>query len=86
VAALGLGTYDAHMFCPKNPAYKEVWHTSSLYHLIHTAALLGAPITKRPNVREEEDVGGDGSEVVAQGHRRLRGGLLTTGIVLFSGT
>uniref|UniRef100_A0A804N0R5 Exostosin GT47 domain-containing protein n=1 Tax=Zea mays TaxID=4577 RepID=A0A804N0R5_MAIZE len=70
------------------------------------------PITKRPNVREEEDVGGDGSDAVAQGRRRLRfgtqhpctisstprccsgrpspsaptGGLLTAGIVLFSGT
>ncbi|XP_062214566.1 uncharacterized protein LOC133915431 [Phragmites australis] len=65
VAALGLGTYGAHMFRPKNPAYKEVWHTASLYHLVHTAALLGAPITKRPNVF---------------------GGLLTAGIVLFSGT
>jgi hypothetical protein len=50
VAALGLGTYGAHMFRPKNPAYKEVWHTASLYHLVHTAALLGAPITKRPDV------------------------------------
>ncbi|XP_062209031.1 uncharacterized protein LOC133910774 [Phragmites australis] len=65
VAALGLGTYGAHMFRPKNPAYKEVWHTASLYHLVHTAALLGAPITKRPNVF---------------------GGLLSAGIVLFSGT
>ncbi|KAF8709783.1 hypothetical protein HU200_029492 [Digitaria exilis] len=65
VAALGLGTYGAHMFRPKNPAYKEVWHTASLYHLVHTAALLGAPITKRPNVF---------------------GGLLTAGIVFFSGT
>ncbi|XP_006650594.2 transmembrane protein 256 homolog [Oryza brachyantha] len=65
VAALGLGTYGAHMFRPKNPAYKEVWHTASLYHLVHTAALLGAPVTKHPNVF---------------------GGLLTAGIVLFSGT
>ncbi|KAG8098166.1 hypothetical protein GUJ93_ZPchr0013g36118 [Zizania palustris] len=50
VAALGLGTYGAHMFHPEDPAYKEVWHTASLYHLVHTAALLGAPVTKRPNV------------------------------------
>jgi hypothetical protein len=28
----------------------QVWHTTSLYHLVHTTALLGAPITKRPNV------------------------------------
>uniref|UniRef100_A0A0A9HS67 Uncharacterized protein n=1 Tax=Arundo donax TaxID=35708 RepID=A0A0A9HS67_ARUDO len=53
------------MFRPKNPTYNEVGHTASLYHLVHTAALLGAPITKRPNVF---------------------GGLLTAGIVLFSGT
>ncbi|GJM96633.1 hypothetical protein PR202_ga13492 [Eleusine coracana subsp. coracana] len=65
VAALGLGTYGAHMFHPKNPAYKEVWQTASLYHLVHTAALVGAPMTKKPNVF---------------------GGLLTAGIVLFSGT
>ncbi|KAL5649087.1 hypothetical protein ACJX0J_039896, partial [Zea mays] len=75
VATLGLGTYGAHMFRPKNPAdllyiicrewFWLVCHTASLYHLVHTAALLGAPITKRPNVF---------------------GGLLTAGIVLFSGT
>ncbi|OAY33024.1 transmembrane protein 256 homolog [Manihot esculenta] len=65
VAALGLGTYGAHVFKPQNPAYKEVWHTASLYHLVHTAALLAAPITKNPNVF---------------------GGLLTTGILAFSGT
>ncbi|KAL5729706.1 hypothetical protein ACHQM5_002616 [Ranunculus cassubicifolius] len=50
VAALGLGTYGAHMFKPKNPTYKDVWHTASLYHLVHTAALVAAPITKHPNV------------------------------------
>ncbi|XP_073308430.1 uncharacterized protein [Primulina huaijiensis] len=50
VAALGLGTYGAHFFKPKNPSYKEVWHTASVYHLVHTAALLAAPITKYPTV------------------------------------
>ncbi|KAJ6880515.1 hypothetical protein NC652_033755 [Populus alba x Populus x berolinensis] len=45
--------------------YEEVWQTASLYHLVHTAALLAAPITKRPHIF---------------------GGLLTTGIVAFSGT
>ncbi|URE09750.1 hypothetical protein MUK42_04592 [Musa troglodytarum] len=65
VAAIGLGTYGAHGFRPKNPSYKEVWRTASLYHLVHTAALVGAPITKHPNIF---------------------GGLLTTGIVGFSGT
>ncbi|XP_009793526.1 uncharacterized protein LOC107793833 [Nicotiana tabacum] len=65
VAALGLGTYGAHVFKPKNPTYKEVWHTASLYHLVHTAALVSAPITKHPNIF---------------------GGLLTGGIIAFSGT
>ncbi|CAA7393338.1 unnamed protein product [Spirodela intermedia] len=64
-AAVGLGSYGAHMFKPKNPSYKEVWHTASLYHLVHTAALLAAPLTKRPH---------------------LFGGLLTAGILTFSGT
>ncbi|RAL39350.1 hypothetical protein DM860_002883 [Cuscuta australis] len=65
VAALGLGTYGAHGFKPKNPTYKEVWQTASLYHLVHTAALVASPITKRPHIF---------------------GGLLTAGIVAFSGT
>ncbi|KAI6697618.1 hypothetical protein NL676_017737 [Syzygium grande] len=65
VAALGLGTYGAHVFRPQNPSYKEVWQTASLYHLVHTAALVTAPFTKRPHVF---------------------GGLLTAGIVLFSGS
>ncbi|KAG9158548.1 hypothetical protein Leryth_021601 [Lithospermum erythrorhizon] len=65
LAALGLGTYGSHGFKPQNAAYKQVWHTASLYHLVHTAALLCAPITKHPNIF---------------------GGLLTAGIVAFSGT
>ncbi|XP_023554646.1 transmembrane protein 256 homolog [Cucurbita pepo subsp. pepo] len=65
VSALGLGTYGAHVFKPQNPAYKEVWQTASLYHLVHTAALLAAPSTKNPNIF---------------------GGLLTAGILAFSGT
>ncbi|RZR85329.1 hypothetical protein BHM03_00012289 [Ensete ventricosum] len=28
----------------------KVWRTASLYHLVHTAALVGAPITKHPNI------------------------------------
>ncbi|XP_009365224.2 transmembrane protein 256 homolog isoform X2 [Pyrus x bretschneideri] len=47
MAALGLGTYGAHGFKPQNPTYKE---TASLYHLVHTAALLAAPITKHPTI------------------------------------
>lgn len=65
MAALGLGTYGAHGFKPNNPSYKEVWNTACLYHLVHTAALVGAPVTKNPHIF---------------------GGLLTTGIIAFSGT
>ncbi|XP_015080558.1 transmembrane protein 256 homolog [Solanum pennellii] len=65
VAAVGLGAYGAHGFKPQNPTYKEVWNTASLYHLVHTAALLAAPTTKHPNIF---------------------GGLLTGGIMAFSGT
>ncbi|WOL15475.1 hypothetical protein Cni_G24256 [Canna indica] len=65
VAALGLGTYGAHGFRPQKESYKEVWRTASLYHLVHTAALVGAPIVKHPNIF---------------------GGLLTTGILAFSGS
>ncbi|XP_068336849.1 UPF0382 membrane protein C1782.12c-like [Pyrus communis] len=48
IAAVGLGTYGALGFKPKDPTYKEVWLTASLYHLVHTAALLAAPIAKHP--------------------------------------
>ncbi|XP_058210425.1 uncharacterized protein LOC131322885 isoform X3 [Rhododendron vialii] len=65
ISALGLGTYSAHGFKPKNPTYKEVWRTAILYQLVHTAALLAAPVTTHPNIF---------------------GGLLTTGIVTFSGS
>ncbi|XP_006412310.2 transmembrane protein 256 homolog [Eutrema salsugineum] len=50
MAALGLGTYGAHVFKPENPSYKQVWQKASLYHLVHTAALVSAPSTKYPNI------------------------------------
>ncbi|KAE8659405.1 Glycosyl hydrolase 1 [Hibiscus syriacus] len=65
IAALGLGTYGFHIFKPENPVYKEVWQIASTYHLFHTAALLAAPIAKRPHIF---------------------GGLLTAGILCFSGS
>ncbi|XP_034702680.1 transmembrane protein 256 homolog isoform X7 [Vitis riparia] len=45
---IGLGAFGAHVFKPQNPIYKEVWKTASLYHLVHTAALLATPVTKHP--------------------------------------
>ncbi|OEL31269.1 hypothetical protein BAE44_0007705 [Dichanthelium oligosanthes] len=86
------------MFRPKNPAYKEVWHTASLYHLVHTAALLGAPITKCPNIVSVAVLVPFSSRfavtlvLVIHTHCADRifvlqfGGLLTAGIVFFSGT
>ncbi|XP_002964215.2 transmembrane protein 256 homolog [Selaginella moellendorffii] len=65
MAAVGLGTYGSHMYKPKNPVYKEVYNTAALYHLMHTAALVAAPVAKHPHVF---------------------GGLLSFGIVAFSGT
>ncbi|KAG5596579.1 hypothetical protein H5410_037811 [Solanum commersonii] len=92
VAAVGLGAYGAHGFKPQNPTYKEVWNTASLYHLVHTAALLAAPITKHPNIVSSLydfvtnfkygiltclGLSRDGARF---------GGLLTGGIMAFSGT
>lgn len=65
IAGIAAGTYGAHGFKPVDPVYKTVWQTANLYHLVHTSALLAAPLTKRPN---------------------LFGGLLTFGIIAFSGT
>ncbi|KAB2613467.1 transmembrane protein 256-like protein [Pyrus ussuriensis x Pyrus communis] len=50
IAAIGLGAYGAFGFKPEDPTYKEVWLTASLYHLVHTAALLAAPIAKHPTL------------------------------------
>ncbi|WVZ60564.1 hypothetical protein U9M48_010569 [Paspalum notatum var. saurae] len=93
VAALGFGTYGAHMFRPKNPAYKEVWQTASLYHLVHTAALVGAPITRHPNIVSVKLFAPRFAvALVPVIHTCCAilslqfGGLLTAGIVLFSGT
>lgn len=47
------------------PAYKELWHTARLDHLIHTATMLAAPAIRHP---------------------QIFGGLLTSGIIAFSGT
>eukprot|EP00271_Cylindrocystis_brebissonii_P005641 TRINITY_DN177_c0_g2_i1.p1 TRINITY_DN177_c0_g2~~TRINITY_DN177_c0_g2_i1.p1 ORF type:complete len:195 (-),score=8.05 TRINITY_DN177_c0_g2_i1:361-945(-) len=50
IAAVALGAYGAHMFKPDNEAYKEVWKTANLYHLVHSGALLATPLVKRPHV------------------------------------
>ncbi|KAK6918729.1 Protein of unknown function DUF423, partial [Dillenia turbinata] len=65
IAAIGLGAYGTHVFKSQDPKYAEVWHTTQLYHLVHTAALVAAPGVNHPYVF---------------------GGLLTAGILAFSGT
>ncbi|CAN1858114.1 hypothetical protein LINPERHAP1_LOCUS42746 [Linum perenne] len=92
MAALGLGTYGAHAFKPQNPAYNEVWRTASLYHLVHTAALVAAPMTKYPNFvsfncfQTTLLVCLFVCELIYVLYIYQFGGLLTTGILAFSGT
>ncbi|KAK9071837.1 hypothetical protein SSX86_008267 [Deinandra increscens subsp. villosa] len=35
---------------PLDFGFFKVWNTASLYHLVHTAALVGAPVAKNPNI------------------------------------
>ncbi|BBN04240.1 hypothetical protein Mp_3g02910 [Marchantia polymorpha subsp. ruderalis] len=48
--ALAAGTYGQHIFKPQNMVYKDIWVTANTYHLAHTAAMLAAPLTKRPHI------------------------------------
>ncbi|KAH8952958.1 hypothetical protein BDL97_09G112500 [Sphagnum fallax] len=50
IIAMLLGSYGSHMYQPIDTNYKEVWNTAALYHMVHSAALLAVPITKRPHV------------------------------------
>ncbi|KAJ4813355.1 UPF0382 inner membrane protein YgdD [Rhynchospora pubera] len=50
IAGLGLGTYGFHMYHPQDTSFKQVWQIANLYHLTHTAALVGAPLTRRPHI------------------------------------
>lgn len=40
-AAVALGAVGAHTTAKKPEAFREVWKTASLYHFVHTLALLG---------------------------------------------
>ncbi|KAK9070291.1 hypothetical protein SSX86_010691 [Deinandra increscens subsp. villosa] len=35
---------------PLDFGFFKVWNTVSLYHLVHTTALVGAPVAKNPNI------------------------------------
>ncbi|XP_031568462.1 transmembrane protein 256 homolog [Actinia tenebrosa] len=68
VLGVALGAYGAHgpsLNKPGAEKFKEVFKTANLYHLVHTVALLAAPLAQRPN---------------------LVGGLIFTGMTLFSGS
>ena len=48
--AVGLGAWGAHSMKLKNEAFKETFKTASLYHFVHTLAILGvasSPLLKR---------------------------------------
>ena len=55
-AAVGMGAIGAHAFKPQNPMYKEVFQRGSDYHLLHTALIAIAPITRSPNIVSQVDV------------------------------
>jgi len=49
VSAVALGAYGAHIFKAEEDAdRKKVYDTANFYHFVHTLALLGVPLTKRP--------------------------------------
>lgn len=52
VLAVGLGAYGAHVLRPghQQEHLKLAFETGSRYHFFHTLALLGAPLTRRPNL------------------------------------
>ena len=69
-AGVGLGAYGAHGMTGKAENYKISFETGVRYQMIHSVLLVATP-------------------VICAGNRRaanIAGGLLTTGIVLFSGS
>lgn len=48
--AVGFGAYGAHVFRPGNAEerLKITYETGNRYHFLHTMALLGVPLTRRP--------------------------------------
>ncbi|GIY39889.1 transmembrane protein 256 homolog [Caerostris darwini] len=48
-----MGAYGSHGFYPKPdvpPELKDVYKTANYYHFLHSLALLGVPLTRRPNL------------------------------------
>nr|CAH0105322.1 unnamed protein product [Daphnia galeata] len=52
-AAVILGAYGAHAFVKKEDVsneFKQVFETANKYHFLHTIALLGVPLCRRPQL------------------------------------
>lgn len=48
--AVGLGAWGAHAMKTKNEAFRDTFKTASLYHFVHTLAILGvasSPLLRR---------------------------------------
>ncbi|KAA0202184.1 hypothetical protein HAZT_HAZT007181 [Hyalella azteca] len=50
--AVAMGAYGAHVFYQRGTAeeLKQVYETANRYHFLHTLALLGVPLCKRPKL------------------------------------
>ncbi|XP_063612363.1 transmembrane protein 256 homolog isoform X1 [Penaeus indicus] len=51
-SAVALGAYGAHVFYRREypEELKQVYETANRYHFLHTLALLGVPLCRRPRV------------------------------------
>lgn len=51
-SAVALGAYGAHVFYRRDypEELKQVYETANRYHFLHTLALLGVPLCKRPKL------------------------------------
>lgn len=77
--AVALGAFGAHALKVKlaETGFLETWHTAALYHLLHSAALLGAALGA--------DLLGPGNEKAAR-DLRLSCTFWGVGLLLFSGS
>jgi len=51
-SAVALGAYGAHVFYRRDypEELKQVYETANRYHFLHTLALLGVPLCRRPKI------------------------------------
>ncbi|KAF2359779.1 Protein of unknown function DUF423 [Trinorchestia longiramus] len=55
-SAVAMGAYGAHVFYQRGTSeeLKQVYETANRYHFMHTLALLGVPLCKRPKLVSTE--------------------------------